>query len=168
MPTPALSIKALGGILDFFVFVGDSPEHVVQLYTSVVGRPVMPPFWGLGFQLSRYGYKNLTHMQKVINRNINNHVPVVSARNKFCTHSCNMLTTFCLQDVNYLDIDYMVRLVLLLKTVKMYPSKSLHFCTGRVPRLYLRPHALQGPARVHEGDQGEEWLLLGRHVRAVH
>lgn len=118
MPTPALSIKALGGILDFFVFVGDNPEHVVQLYTSVVGRPVMPPFWGLGFQLSRYGYKNLTHMQKVINRNINNHVPVVSARSKFCTHSCNMLTTFCLQDVNYLDIDYMVRLVHFIKVSK--------------------------------------------------
>lgn len=48
LPTPAIAIKTLGGIIDLFVFVGDNPEQVTQLYTSVIGKPVMPPYWGLG------------------------------------------------------------------------------------------------------------------------
>ena len=51
LPEPGVALKTTGGIIDLFVFVGDNPEHVVQLYTSVIGRPTMPPFYGLGFQL---------------------------------------------------------------------------------------------------------------------
>ncbi|CAG2101764.1 unnamed protein product [Medioppia subpectinata] len=38
MPAPAVSVKTIGGILDFFVFIGDNPEHVIQSYTSLIGR----------------------------------------------------------------------------------------------------------------------------------
>lgn len=86
LPTPAIAIKTLGGIIDLFVFVGDNPEQVTQLYTSVIGKPVMPPFWGLGFQLCRYGYKNLDQVKNVVKRNLEHNVPI---------------------DVKYLDIDYM-------------------------------------------------------------
>ena len=78
LPSPAVSIKTTGGILDLFVFVADNPEQVVQLYTSVIGRPVLPAFWSLGFQLCRFGYKNLDHVKRVVKRNLNNHVPIVS------------------------------------------------------------------------------------------
>lgn len=78
MPAPALNLKLAGGILDIFVFVGDNPEHVVQLYTSLVGRPAMPPFYGMGFQLSRYGYKNTSHLRDVVERNLKARIPTVS------------------------------------------------------------------------------------------
>ena len=32
---PGLTYRTIGGVLDFYIFVGDSPEHVVQLYTQV-------------------------------------------------------------------------------------------------------------------------------------
>ena len=79
LPEPGLALKTTGGILDFFVFIGDTTTHVTQLYTSVIGRPVMPSFWSLGFQLCRYGYKNTDHVKKVLQRNLDNKVPVVSA-----------------------------------------------------------------------------------------
>jgi len=82
MPSPALSLKTAGGILDFFVFIGDNPEHVIQLYTSLIGRPVMPPFWGLGFQLTRYGYESADHVKKVIDRNVKEKIPMVSKLKK--------------------------------------------------------------------------------------
>ena len=34
-PLPGVTYRTIGGVLDFYIFVGDSPEHVVQLYTEV-------------------------------------------------------------------------------------------------------------------------------------
>lgn len=84
--TPSLTIRTIGGILDFFVFLGPSPEQVIEQYTSLVGRSILPPYWSLGFQLSRWDYSNLTHMQNVVKRNRDAGVPL---------------------DVQYADIDYM-------------------------------------------------------------
>lgn len=58
----------------------------MQQYLSLIGRPMMPPFWGLGFQLSRYGYKNTSEVKRVIDRNRKENIPL---------------------DVKYVDIDYM-------------------------------------------------------------
>ncbi|CAF4952244.1 unnamed protein product [Rotaria sp. Silwood1] len=85
-PEPSLTIRTIGGILDFFVFLGPSTEQVVQQYTWLVGRSFLPPYWGLGFQLSRWDYGNLTHMQMVNKRNRDAGIPL---------------------DVQYADIDYM-------------------------------------------------------------
>jgi len=78
LPAPAVSLKTAGGVLDLFIFVGDNPEHVIQLYTSIIGRPMFPAFWALGNQQSRWGYKNTTVLRKIIQRNIDAGVPLVS------------------------------------------------------------------------------------------
>lgn len=85
-PDPSVTIRTIGGVLDFFMFLGPTPEEVVQQYTWLVGRPVMPPYWSLGFQLSRWGYMNLTNMKKINQRNRAAGVPL---------------------DVQFADIDYM-------------------------------------------------------------
>ncbi|XP_037528192.1 maltase-glucoamylase [Rhipicephalus sanguineus] len=83
---PALRLATIGGVLDFFVFVGDNPMQVIELYSSVIGKPFLPPYWALGFQLSRYGYGSLDKLKKVLERNQRAGFPV---------------------DVQHLDIDYM-------------------------------------------------------------
>ncbi|CAB3369876.1 Hypothetical predicted protein [Cloeon dipterum] len=83
---PAVVFRTIGGVLDFYVMTGPTPEDVTRQYTSLVGRSFLPPYWSLGFQLSRYGYNNLQNMKDAIAR----------------TKSCNIPL-----DVFYGDIDTM-------------------------------------------------------------
>ncbi|NXP60093.1 MGA protein, partial [Chloropsis cyanopogon] len=87
-PTPALTYRTIGGILDFYMVLGPTPELVVQEYTQLIGRPVMPPYWSLGFQLCRYGYANDSEVAQVVE---------------------DMKAAQIPQDVQYVDIDYMDR-----------------------------------------------------------
>ncbi|XP_078676770.1 lysosomal alpha-glucosidase-like isoform X1 [Branchiostoma floridae x Branchiostoma belcheri] len=67
-PAPALIYRTIGGVLDLYMFLGPTPENVVQQYTEAIGRPFMPPYWSLGFQLSRYGYNSLATVSDTIDR----------------------------------------------------------------------------------------------------
>ncbi|GFS37688.1 lysosomal alpha-glucosidase [Nephila pilipes] len=85
-PTPAITFRPIGGVLDFFIMLGPSPTSVIQQYTGIVGRPSMPPFWGLGFHLCRYGYDSLNNTKETLQRNLDAGIPL---------------------DVQWNDIDYM-------------------------------------------------------------
>uniref|UniRef100_A0A8C3J7A0 alpha-glucosidase n=1 Tax=Calidris pygmaea TaxID=425635 RepID=A0A8C3J7A0_9CHAR len=87
-PTPALTYRTTGGILDFYMVLGPTPELVVQEYTALIGRPVMPPYWALGFQLCRYGYRNDSEVAQLVE-------DMKAARIPY--------------DVQYVDIDHMER-----------------------------------------------------------
>ncbi|XP_075268397.1 maltase-glucoamylase isoform X1 [Opisthocomus hoazin] len=87
-PTPALTYRTTGGILDFYMVLGPTPELVVQEYTALIGRPVMPPYWALGFQLCHYGYENDTEIADLVEDMKRANIPY---------------------DVQYVDIDYMER-----------------------------------------------------------
>ncbi|EHB16913.1 Maltase-glucoamylase, intestinal [Heterocephalus glaber] len=85
-PAPAITYRTIGGILDFYVFLGNTPEQVVQEYLELVGRPFLPAYWSLGFQLSRRNYGGINGLKEVVNRNREAGIPY---------------------DVQYSDIDYM-------------------------------------------------------------
>ncbi|XP_063430632.1 sucrase-isomaltase, intestinal-like [Mytilus trossulus] len=85
-PFPAITWKVIGGVLDFYVFLGPSPHEAVQQYISAIGKPLMPSYWSLGFHLCKWGYENLTVVQDVVKRNKMAEIP---------------------QDVQWGDIDYM-------------------------------------------------------------
>ncbi|XP_033832313.1 sucrase-isomaltase, intestinal [Periophthalmus magnuspinnatus] len=87
-PTPAITYRTLGGILDFFMVLGPTPEMVVEEYTALIGRPVLPAYWSLGFQLCRYGYANDTEIKNLYE---------------------DMKAAGIPYDVQYGDIDYMER-----------------------------------------------------------
>ena len=80
--------KTIGGILDIFMFSGPTPENVVQQYTELVGRPFLPPYYALGFQLCRYGYNSLANLKAAVDRTLAAQIPL---------------------DIQYADIDYFDR-----------------------------------------------------------
>ncbi|NWW84173.1 LYAG glucosidase, partial [Rhynochetos jubatus] len=85
-PSPALTWRTTGGILDFYVFLGPDPKSVVRQYLDVVGFPAMPPYWGLGFHLCRWGYSSTNITRQVV---------------------ANMTAARFPLDVQWNDLDYM-------------------------------------------------------------
>ena len=80
--------RAIGGVLDFYYIVGETPTDVLKQYHNIVGRPFMPPYWAYGFQLSRWGYPDLATVRELVQRNTALGIPFES---------------------QYVDIDYMER-----------------------------------------------------------
>ncbi|CAH2008235.1 unnamed protein product [Acanthoscelides obtectus] len=75
-PAPAITFRTIGGVLDFYFFMGPTPSDVVSQYTELVRRPFMPPYWALGFHLCRFGYNSLNDTKKVMERNIKAGIPL--------------------------------------------------------------------------------------------
>lgn len=87
-PLPMITYRTIGGIIDFLVLTGPTPNEVTRQYTHYLGRSYLYPYWSLGFQICRYGYNSLDQMTKVVEENRAIGIPY---------------------DVQYGDIDYMER-----------------------------------------------------------
>ncbi|KAI9920124.1 hypothetical protein PsorP6_015673 [Peronosclerospora sorghi] len=44
------------------------PQNVVTQYTDVLGRPAMPPYWALGYQVNQSGGKSVDDAMKVVTK----------------------------------------------------------------------------------------------------
>lgn len=85
-PTPALTFRVIGGLIDLYIFLGPTPNEVISQYTEVIGRPFLPPYWSLGYHQCRYGYETLNRTRDVWQRTRKAGIPF---------------------DVQWNDIDYM-------------------------------------------------------------
>uniref|UniRef100_A0ACB8FPY0 Uncharacterized protein n=1 Tax=Sphaerodactylus townsendi TaxID=933632 RepID=A0ACB8FPY0_9SAUR len=64
----------------------DPSLYTVTVFPRAIGRPHLPPYWSLGYQLSRWGYTDIAAVKKTVRRMEQYGIP---------------------QDVQYADIDYM-------------------------------------------------------------
>ncbi|KAF7976546.1 hypothetical protein HWV62_6195 [Athelia sp. TMB] len=58
-----MQYRIIGGTLDLYFFSGvsgtkgeSSPTELIAQYVSAIGKPMLPPYWSLGFHLCRWGY----------------------------------------------------------------------------------------------------------------
>ena len=71
-----LTHKTIGGIIDFYIVVGNSPENVVKSIQFLLGIPPLPPYWSLGNHQSRYGLKNFEEFKNVYNNYKKYEIPI--------------------------------------------------------------------------------------------
>lgn len=88
-PAPHLVYRTIGGQLEFFYFPGPTPEDVIRQYQEVIGKPMLPAYWALGYQLSQWGYKKLDTMKEVVQRTQDAGVPfdVITADIDYMYHN---------------------------------------------------------------------------------
>ena len=60
-----LTHKTIGGIIDYYIIVGDSPEDVVMNIQLLLGIPPLPPYWSFGNHQSRYGIKSFDEFKNI-------------------------------------------------------------------------------------------------------
>jgi len=41
--------RSIGGIMDMYFIYGGTADDVIKQYNELIGKPVLPPFWSLGF-----------------------------------------------------------------------------------------------------------------------
>jgi alpha-glucosidase (family GH31 glycosyl hydrolase) len=82
----SLEHRTLGGNIDLYLFYGDTPEEVIKKYHRIIGKSALPPYWSLGWQQCRFGYRTQEQWIDVINKYDFYRIPL---------------------DVMYTDIDYM-------------------------------------------------------------
>uniref|UniRef100_A0A7E4VGI2 Maltase n=1 Tax=Panagrellus redivivus TaxID=6233 RepID=A0A7E4VGI2_PANRE len=87
-PAPHLVYRTIGGQLDIYYLPGPTPENVIRQYHELIGKPFLPAYWALGFQLCRYGYSGVDEVKDTVARLKAAGIP---------------------QDVQFADIDYMER-----------------------------------------------------------
>lgn len=83
-----LEIQISGVDFDLWIFEGAPLKQLVREFRRVIGKPYMPPKWGLGYQQCRWSYVD--------------HHQVREVAQQFETHNLPL-------DAVYLDIDYMDR-----------------------------------------------------------
>lgn len=67
-PMPALTFTTIGGIIDFYLYLGPTPGDVVSQHTEIIGRSQFPQYFTLGFHLCRWKYNSATRLKEIIER----------------------------------------------------------------------------------------------------
>ncbi|XP_033207449.1 lysosomal alpha-glucosidase-like [Belonocnema kinseyi] len=106
-PLPAITFRSIGGIFDFYFFMGPTPEDVLKQYSKIVGKPFLPPYWSLGFHLSRFNYGSLEKTRETWNRTREAKIPFDTQWNDLDYMDRNNVFTY--DKVKYKDLPQFVK-----------------------------------------------------------
>jgi len=88
-------------VLELFVIQRSTPENIVRQYHSLIGKPVLVPYWAFGYHQCRWGYDTQQKLEDVVANFTKKGIPL---------------------DVLWNDIDYMIKYQDFTLDIKRYPT----------------------------------------------
>ncbi len=143
----AMSFRAEGGPIDYYVMAGPHPKAIVETWAWMTGPSPLPPLWTLGFQQSRYSYMTEAEVRAVAGRLRAEAFPA---------------------DVIYLDIDYQDRYRPFTVDAKAFPDlpglvadlKAMGLKTVVITDLHIAEAPGEGYAPYDSGEAGGHFVTL--------
>ena len=66
----------IGGIINYYITLGDTAEEAIIGLHTIYGHPAIPPFWGLGWHQCRWGYRDTAQLKDVRQKYYKNDIPL--------------------------------------------------------------------------------------------
>ena len=68
--------RTIGGVIDYFITVNDTPDEALVSIHDVIGHPMLPPFWSIGFHQCKWGYSNTEQIRYVYDNYLSHELPI--------------------------------------------------------------------------------------------
>ena len=68
--------RTTGGVIDYFITINDTPDQALVSLHDIIGHPILPPYWSLGFHQCRWGYKNTKEIRDVYENYVLYELPI--------------------------------------------------------------------------------------------
>ena len=73
-----ISHKTIGGIIDYYIIVNNSPENVIKDIKFLLGLPPLPPYWALGYHQGGDMFNNINKIKKIYKKYKKEKIPIDS------------------------------------------------------------------------------------------
>ena len=71
-----LEHRTIGGVIDYFITINDSPDEALISIHDIIGHPLIPPYWSLGFHQCRWGYHSAKDIRNVYENYVAYELPI--------------------------------------------------------------------------------------------
>ena len=68
--------RTTGGVIDYYITINDTPDKAIITLHDIIGHPILPPYWSLGFHQCRWGYKETQDIRDVYEYYIAYELPI--------------------------------------------------------------------------------------------
>ena len=71
-----LEHRTIGGVIDYYITINDSPDEALISIHDIIGHPLIPPYWSLGFHQCRWGYHSDKDIRNVYENYVAYELPI--------------------------------------------------------------------------------------------
>ena len=68
--------RTTGGVIDYYITLNETPDKALVSLHDIIGHPILPPYWSLGFHQCRWGYKTTQDIRDVYEYYIAYELPI--------------------------------------------------------------------------------------------
>ena len=68
--------RTIGGVIDYFITINETPDKALISIHDIIGHPMLPPYWSLGFHQCRWGYHSTDEIREVYENYLAYELPI--------------------------------------------------------------------------------------------